>query len=60
MARALNLGGGLGTCSYLRSEYKRAFGFPLCLAHQLMGVQQCLQPGEKGMPDVIHGLKFAD
>ena len=31
----------------------------LLLAHQLMAIKQCLQRGEKGIPDVIGGLELA-
>jgi hypothetical protein len=31
----------------------------LLLAHQLMAIKQCLQRGQKGIPDAIDGLDLA-
>ena len=31
----------------------------LLLAHQLMALKQCLQRGQRGMPDAINGLDLA-
>lgn len=31
----------------------------LLLAHQLMAIKQCIQRGEKGIPDAIKGLDLA-
>jgi len=41
---------------------KRYKGYPisaLLLAHQLMAIKQCLQRGQKGIPDAISGLELA-